>query len=369
MTQPTLTDAPRANGTGGLRLTGLVKRFGERVILDGFDLDLAEGTFVSLLAPSGAGKSTVLNLVAGFLPLDAGSIELGGREISRIPAHRRDIGFIFQDFALFPHLTVAQNIAFPLRRRRVGKEETRRRVDQALEMVDLGAFGDARPISLSGGQRQRVAIARAVVYQPRTLLMDEPMSSLDRGLRDDMTAEIKRLQGELGVSVLYVTHDQQEALTLSDRIGVLHDGRLAQLDTPEAVYATPTSRTIAKLTGPVSLAPVRTVTPEGDGAVVTLEAGGASLRATTAPSSAAGSSALLAGTRPHLLRFQERPGDNRVEGRITDVALTGSGVQYRVDLADGTPWVALHAERAGEVGVGDRVTLYFAPADTIVVAE
>lgn len=363
MTHQTQPRTPSAD-TGGLRLTGLVKRFGERVILDGFDLDLAEGSFVSLLAPSGAGKSTVLNLVAGFLALDAGSIRLGDREISTVPAHRREIGFIFQDFALFPHLTVAQNIAFPLRRRRVGKGEVRRRVNEVLDMVGLGDFCEARPASLSGGQRQRVAIARAVVYQPRTLLMDEPMSSLDRGLRDDMTAEIKRLQVGLGVSVLYVTHDQQEALTLSDQIGVLQGGKLAQLDTPAAIYSSPTTQTIAKLTGPVCLAPVRNATASRGTTLVTLDTDDAPLHTTVGLPDG---SQLLAGTRPHLVRFEERPDDNQVSGCVTGLGLTGSGVQYRVALDDGTAWVVLRPEPAPGVGVGDRVPLYFSPGDTIVV--
>jgi iron(III) transport system ATP-binding protein len=231
-------------------------------------------------------------------------------------------------------------------------------------MVDLGSFADASPASLSGGQRQRVAIARAVVYRPRTLLMDEPMSSLDRGLRDDMTAEIKRLQVELGVSVLYVTHDQQEALTLSDQIGVLQEGRLAQLGSPADIYAAPSSRTVAKLTGPVCLAPVQGVSTTGEGCEVTLVADSVRLRS-AAPSPEGGD--LLAGTRPHLLRFVERPGDNRVHGIVTDVALTGTGVQYRLRLPDGPQWVMLAAEPTPGVLIGDQVPVFFSPTDTLVV--
>ena len=216
-----------------LRLQSLVKRFGSHAAVAGIDLAVAPGEFVTLLGPSGCGKTTTLNLVAGFLAPDSGHIELNGRQIEELPPFQRDLGMVFQDYALFPHMTVTDNVSFGLKMRKVAGDEMSRRVTEALSLVKLDGFGARRPNQLSGGQRQRVALARALVISPTVLLLDEPFGALDRKLREAMQVELRQLTRELGMTAVFVTHDQQEALVLSDRIAVMNGGRLEQLGSPE----------------------------------------------------------------------------------------------------------------------------------------
>ena len=218
-------------------------------ILDSFHLTVEEGKLVSLLGPSGCGKTTTLRTVAGFIEPVAGSVTLAGRDVTRLPPNKRDIGIVFQSYALFPHLTVSQNVAFGLQRRRVDKGEQRRRIGEALEIVDMAAYADRKPAQLSGGQRQRVALARAIVIEPALLLMDEPLSNLDAKLRVEMRAEIRRLQQRLGTTTLYVTHDHVEALTLSDLIVVMNSGVIEQIGSPEAIFAQPQTPFVADFMG------------------------------------------------------------------------------------------------------------------------
>ena len=230
-------------------LDGLFKRYGEAVALDGISLVVEPGEFVSLLGPSGSGKTTTLNLIAGFAKPTAGDILMDGRPIAELPPHRRDIGVVFQHYALFPQLTASENVAFPLRRRRVPKPEIRERVTSALEMVELEGLEDRHPRELSGGQQQRVALARAIVFNPRVLLMDEPLGALDRKLRDSLQRQIKRLHQELGITFVYVTHDQDEAMSLSERVAVFNNGRIEQIGTPVELYEQPNSRFVAEFLG------------------------------------------------------------------------------------------------------------------------
>jgi putative spermidine/putrescine transport system ATP-binding protein len=230
-------------------LRGVTKRFGDVTAVAGVDLDIAEGEFFSMLGPSGSGKTTMLRMIAGFESPSEGTVVLKGRDVTRLPPFDRDVNTVFQDYALFPHMSVAQNIAYGLRVRRVPKTERNRRVDEALASVRLDDFGSRRPHQLSGGQRQRVALARALVNRPAVLLLDEPLGALDLKLREEMQVELKGIQQEVGITFIFVTHDQQEALTMSDRIAVFADGRIEQVGTPKDIYERPSTQFVAGFVG------------------------------------------------------------------------------------------------------------------------
>ncbi|WP_182358755.1 ABC transporter ATP-binding protein [Tomitella gaofuii] len=232
-----------------ISIRGVGKSYGSNTVLDGLDLEIRGGEFMTLLGSSGSGKSTLLNVIAGFTGATSGTIEVDGRPLNKVPAHKRGFGVVFQNYSLFPHMSVADNVAFPLRRQRRGKAETRKAVADALEMVELGHLGKRRPDELSGGQRQRVAFARAVVFQPSVLLMDEPLSALDKLLREQLQLEIRRLHRELGITFIFVTHDQDEALAMSDRIALLRGGKIVQVGTPEELYRKPNSQFTAEFIG------------------------------------------------------------------------------------------------------------------------
>jgi len=232
-----------------VHVSGLRKRYGDVVALAGVELLIGAGEFFTLLGPSGSGKTTLLRLIAGFERPDAGRIELGGTDVTRVPPYSRNVNTVFQDYALFPHMTVAQNIEYGLRVRRVAKADRREKVDRALEMVRLTGLGSRKPTQLSGGQRQRVALARAIVNEPQVLLLDEPLGALDFKLRQEMQIELQHVQREVGITFVYVTHDQEEALAMSDRIAVLSNGRIEQVGTPLEVYERPESDFVAGFIG------------------------------------------------------------------------------------------------------------------------
>jgi putative spermidine/putrescine transport system ATP-binding protein len=232
-----------------VRCVGLVKTFGEAAAVDGVDLDIARGEFFTLLGPSGSGKTTTLRIIAGFERPDAGRVELAGRDVSSLPPYARDVNTVFQDYALFPHMTVQENVEYGLRVRKVAKDERRTRAAKALELVRLGAFGARKPSQLSGGQRQRVALARAIVNEPRALLLDEPLGALDLKLRQQLQIELKQIQQNLGMTFIYVTHDQEEALTMSDRIAVFNEGKVEQVGTPADMYEHPSTEFVAGFIG------------------------------------------------------------------------------------------------------------------------
>jgi putative spermidine/putrescine transport system ATP-binding protein len=239
----------RARAVASIRLRGLRKTFGFVVAVDNLDLEIDDGEFFAMLGPSGSGKTTVLRLIAGFETPTAGTIELAGVDATRQPPFQRDVNTVFQDYALFPHMTVADNVAYSLRVRKVGKAERTTRVGEALEMVRLGEYGSRRPSELSGGQRQRVALARALVNRPSVLLLDEPLGALDLKLREQMQFELKAIQREVGITFVFVTHDQDEALTLSDRLAVFNAGRIEQLGSPAEVYSSPATAFVAGFVG------------------------------------------------------------------------------------------------------------------------
>ena len=244
------------DGALPISISKVTKTYGRFQALDSVDLDVRSGEFLTLLGPSGSGKTTLLMVLAGFNRPDSGSVLFGGREVVRLAPHKRDVGMVFQSYALFPHMDVAGNIGFPLRLRGVAKAEIARRVEQALETVKLGGYGARRVEQLSGGQRQRVALARAIVFEPRILLMDEPLSALDKQLREHMQVELRQLHEKLGMTTVYVTHDQREALTMSDRIAVIDKGRIMQLDTPRRIYEQPSCRFVAEFVGESAFLPV-----------------------------------------------------------------------------------------------------------------
>ncbi|MEJ1158172.1 heme ABC exporter ATP-binding protein CcmA [Prosthecomicrobium sp. N25] len=251
--------------TGAVELTGLRKAFGTTEVLGGISLSVADGEFVSLLGPSGCGKTTLLRIVAGLEAPSAGTVTIGGRDVTRLPPERRDIAMMFQSYALLPHLSVAENVRFPLRMRRIGsREEQEARVRAALETVQLGALAERRPRQLSGGQQQRVALARAIVSKPKVLLLDEPLSNLDARLREDMQVELIEIHQKTGLTTLFVTHDQEEALSLSDRVVLINAGRIEQQGAPEALYARPETGFASDFLGSANLVPAEIVDgPEG----------------------------------------------------------------------------------------------------------
>jgi putative spermidine/putrescine transport system ATP-binding protein len=237
------------DGVPDVRVTGLRKSYGDVVAVDAVDLDIAPGEFFTMLGPSGSGKTTTLRMIAGFETPDEGTIELAGEDVSRLPPYDRPVNTVFQDYALFPHMTVQQNVEYGLMVKKVTKGERRERAQGALEMVRLGGFGARKPAQLSGGQRQRVALARAIVNRPKVLLLDEPLGALDLKLRQQMQIELKSIQREVGITFVYVTHDQEEALTMSDRVAVFNDGRIEQVGPPADVYEHPQSEFIAGFVG------------------------------------------------------------------------------------------------------------------------
>jgi putative spermidine/putrescine transport system ATP-binding protein len=304
--QGTTAAAPAREAMPDIRLAGLVKRFGDFAAVDGVDLDVAAGEFFTLLGPSGSGKTTTLRIVAGFELPDEGRVELGGRDVTGLPPYARDVNTVFQDYALFPHMSVADNVEYGLRVRKVPKAERRRRSAEALEMVRLSDHGGRRPAQLSGGQRQRVALARAIVNRPRVLLLDEPLGALDLKLRQGMQAELKRIQHEVGITFLYVTHDQEEALTMSDRLAVFNEGRVEQVGTPADVYEHPVNAFVASFVGVSNL----------------VERGGE--RFTIRPE------------KVRLLGEAEQAEDLHVEaGTVREVAYAGMVTRYTVELEAG----------------------------------
>jgi putative spermidine/putrescine transport system ATP-binding protein len=264
-------EADTAASVPDIRLAGVRKLYGEVVAVDRVDLDIRRGEFFTLLGPSGSGKTTCLRMIAGFERPDEGRIELGGDDVSRLPPAERDVNTVFQDYALFPHMSVGDNVAYGLKVKKVAKGERAQRVEDALAMVRLEGYGDRRPSQLSGGQRQRVALARALVNRPRVLLLDEPLGALDLKLRQQLQVELKGIQNEVGITFVYVTHDQDEALTMSDRIAVMDGGRVLQVGTPRDVYEEPESRFVAGFVGVSNL--LELPVEKSDGDLLTLRLG------------------------------------------------------------------------------------------------
>ena len=324
-----------------LQLTGVRKRYDATIAVDDLDLGLRTGEFLTLLGPSGSGKTTTLMMVAGLQQPDAGSILLNGVSVANLPPYRRDIGMVFQNYALFPHMTVRRNIAFPLEMRGTPSCEITRLVDDALELVKLPGYGDRLPKQLSGGQQQRVALARAMVYRPALLLMDEPLGALDRKLREQLQLEIKRVHRERNISVLYVTHDQEEALTMSDRIAVFNKGRIEQIGTPEELYDRPTTRFVASFIGDTNLIDGH-VLGVADG-ICEIETSAGSVMAAARMPVEVGAAVMVAVRPERVVLAPLSAAGSGLEGVIVEQVFLGTGKKYVVRLADGTEVVILRS--------------------------
>ena len=325
-------------------LDGVSKQFGNFVAVHDADLSIARGEFFAMLGPSGCGKTTTLKMIAGFEQPTAGRVVLEGEDVSRVPPHRRNVNTVFQQYALFPHMTVAENVAFGPRSKKVSRTDCAARVAEMLGIVRLAEFADRRPAQLSGGQQQRVALARALVNYPSALLLDEPLAALDLKLREAMQLELKRIQREVGITFVFVTHDQGEALTMSDRIAVMSEGVIEQIGTPEEIYLHPSSLFVAGFIGSANLLPGTVTGHDGDEAVVDL-AGGPTVRA-TAPSPPAVGAQVSLMLRPERLQVAAGDGSEpddgrRLAGRVSQIIFQGSAVRLAVVLADGTEVVTL----------------------------
>ena len=344
----------------------VTKSFGTLKVVDRLDLEVAKGEFVSLLGPSGSGKTTLLMMLAGFEQPSQGAIWLDGTRIENLPSHKRNMGVVFQNYALFPHMTVAENVAFPLAMRGVGKAEARARVARALDMVRLGHLKDRRPAQLSGGQQQRVALTRALAFEPTVVLMDEPLGALDKQLREHMQLELRDLHRTLGLTVIFVTHDQSEALTMSDRIAVFNHGRIEQLDTPEGIYDRPRTRFVAEFIGETNLfeGVVKNV---ADGIAEVAIAEGVTVRATQLGPVEVGAP-ILASVRPERLHLQDQPGTgNVIPVTVTDNVYQGD--HLRTHLAGPGIELVGKVQRRVPVGpVGSTAFACFEPSECTLIA-
>ena len=311
----TATQAP------DIRLAGVRKSYGDVNAVDGVDLEIRRGEFFTLLGPSGSGKTTCLRMIAGFERPDEGRIELAGEDVSRLPPAERDVNTVFQDYALFPHMSVAENVGYGLKVQGVKRAESGERVQEALALVRLEGFGDRRPSQLSGGQRQRVALARALVNRPRVLLLDEPLGALDLKLRQQLQVELKRIQSEVGITFVYVTHDQDEALTMSDRIAVMDGGKVLQVGSPRDVYEEPGSRFVAGFVGVSNLLELPVVRAEGD--------------AVTADGTANGGTAIVT-IRPERIAIGDQArGECHARGVVKESLYAGPTSRFVVELDGG----------------------------------
>ena len=369
MVETSTVRAPPLQPTGPplIRLRNVTKRFGSVAAADAVSLDIAKGTFVTLLGPSGCGKTTTLRLLAGFYTPDEGTIEINGRVVNTLPPHKRDAAMVFQDYALFPHMSVRDNVAYGLKVQGVKRGERQQRVAGALRQVGLTGLEGRTPFQLSGGQQQRVALARALVLNPSVLLLDEPLSNLDAKLRGSVREELVELQRTTGVTAVYVTHDQEEALAMSDLIAVMESGRIVQAGTPWEVYYQPRTRFVADFVGLVTLLDGTLEDLTAEGAVVRVNE--ARWRAASVAGAQPGDAALLS-IRPETVQFidpaDERP--NSRPGRITHRTFLGSSVRYSVEV-DGHTWLVETADPAGSgLREGD-VRVYVPPERVHVIGR
>ncbi|MGH2703028.1 MAG: ABC transporter ATP-binding protein [Actinomycetota bacterium] len=362
-----------------VRLEGITKAFRDTVAVEDLTLTIETGEFFSLLGPSGCGKTTTLRMIGGFEDPTGGTVYLGGREVSGLPPYKRDVNTVFQSYALFPHLSVEENVAYGLKRKKVPKAEIGPRVDEMLQLVDLVGLGERRPNQLSGGQQQRVALARALVNRPQVLLLDEPLGALDLKLRKQMQLELKRIQSEVGITFIYVTHDQEEAMTMSDRIAVMNAGRMEQVGAPEEVYELPATEFVASFLGASNLLDGVVESTNGNLAKIRLQPG----QVVSVPGDRLGrakgvNGAVRVGVRPEKLTIRAAgevevgEGDNSVEATIIMSTYTGIGTTYECRTDDDHRIIAYvqnisKASRAA--AAGERVRLTWHPEHTFVVTK
>lgn len=347
-----------------ISVRNVTKTYGKVFALNDVSINVESGEFLTLLGPSGSGKTTLLMVLAGFTRPDCGSVTFGDREVIRTPPHLRDVGMVFQNYALFPHMSVAGNVGYPLRLRKIPQPEIAERVERALDTVQLGGYGDRRIDQLSGGQKQRVALARSIVFEPRILLMDEPLSALDKKLRDRMQIELRHLHEKLGMTTVYVTHDQREALTMSDRIAVVNEGRIMQLATPQSLYDQPANRFVADFIGDSTFLPV---TRKGD--IVQFDDKPLNL-----VHAIPDTSTLVMMVRPErvcLVQGDATETMNTFAAIVSEMVYQGDSYLLYARISDGTEISARGAIRDGTVSglpkVGDEIVLGLDPGDTVLI--
>jgi putative spermidine/putrescine transport system ATP-binding protein len=332
-----------------LVLTDVQKRFGETVAVEGFDLAASKGEFVSFLGPSGCGKTTTLRMIAGFEQPTTGTITIDGRDVTRVPPNRRNVGMVFQSYALFPNMTVADNIGFGLKVRKRPSDQIRKRVGELLELINLPDKGGRYPYQLSGGQQQRVALARALAFEPQVLLLDEPLSALDAKIRVALRHEIRQIQRQLGITTVYVTHDQEEALSLSDRVVVMSEGRMEQVGTPFEIYNFPTTAFVASFVGTLNVLS-GVVVDAGRGEIAI---SGQTINLTRKFDASPGQEVRVA-LRPEMVSLEDRPvGCSRLSGKVVDISFLGSIVRMRIQVGLGPAFANDPASADGQVVILD----------------
>jgi spermidine/putrescine transport system ATP-binding protein len=357
-----------------VRLVDVVKKFGDAVAVDHIDLEVRDGEFFSLLGPSGCGKTTTLRMIGGFEEPTSGLIELQGQDVTWLPPYQRNVNTVFQSYALFPHLTIFENVAFGLRRRKVRASEIKSRVGEMLRLVEMPGFEKRKPTQISGGQAQRVALARALINRPAVLLLDEPLGALDLKLRKQMQVELKRIQQEVGITFIYVTHDQEEAMTMSDRIAVMNMGRYEQLGDPESLYERPTTRFVAGFLGVSNLLPA-TVTGTANGYTVAQLEDDARVRVPSALVN--GRATIEVGVRPEKIRMHKTEaevpaGANELQGTVIDASYLGVSTSYVIESRTGARLTVYeqNVERTVHGSLhrpGETVRLSWSPDHTFVV--
>ena len=346
-----------------LDVAGVAKRFRDTPVIQDLELQVRAGEFVALLGPSGCGKTTLLRIIAGLLTADRGRVTLDGADITRVPAHKRNVGVVFQSYALFPHLTVAENVAFGLKARGTPAAEIAAAVTRSLALVRLAEYGPRPIFALSGGQQQRIAVARALAVRPKLLLLDEPLSALDRKLRETMRMELQHLLRDLGITAVFVTHDQDEALVMADRIAVMNAGRIEQFDTPAAVYAAPATPFVLDFVGMSTRLRGTVAAINGDELVVDTAAG-----RVRAPGRAAIGATVLVAVRPENVRVGPG-GDNALELKVRDLVFLGSKLLLHFEAPDGDQVLAeVPAGNLHGVAPGERVTVSWSASATLVYA-
>jgi len=348
----------------------VVKQYGTVTALQSLDLDIAEGEFLTLLGPSGCGKTTTLRLIAGFISPSSGNIYLGEEEITHLPPEKRNVGMVFQDYALFPHMTIEDNIGFGLVERGVDKRSVRTRVQELLALVSLPGVENRYPAQLSGGQQQRIAVARAVAYAPKVLLMDEPLGALDLKLRESMQVELSRIQQELGITAVYVTHDQTEAMNMSDRIAVMNHGILDQIGTAEEIYDSPRTKFVADFVGQINFLPARTVGSENGWTIIDTPGGRTRVSNDERVPSGDNVSFAIRPERLGIIMPGEIPaGKESMEGRVTEVRFAGNRMMIHA-MVGGDSQIVVEAGRADPpTEAGERILVTWNAEDGIVLAD
>jgi spermidine/putrescine ABC transporter ATP-binding subunit len=346
-------------------LIGVSKRYGPVAAVEDLDLHVEDGELVTVLGPSGSGKTTLLTMIAGLSGPSAGRIDIGGRDVTFLPAARRNVGLVFQSYALFPHMTVYANIAFPLSVRGLARAETERRIKDALRLVQLSGFERRKPSQLSGGQQQRVALARAFVFEPEILLLDEPLGALDRKLREQLQVELRQLQRSLGITTILVTHDQEEALSLSDRIVVLDQGRVQQIATPEDAYLRPSNRFVADFLGTANLFE-GVLEQNADGWCLRLDDGEVIHCADPALAPGRAAAAIV---RPERVMVEPDELGSGLQATVADVIYLGQSLRYHLDTRQGKAVIATSTDRGARFAPGTPVRLTWRPDDVWVIPD